>query len=188
VRPIRILGDVGERVVEPAAVAEHRRHELRGVMRPEIAGVLRHLDVARRVPLAEAVAGERHDHRPHPLDRAGVAAEGERAGEELLGVAGELLGGALLGERLPEPIGGGERHPREDGADVDHVLLIHHHPEGVGQRIAQHRVQRLVRCAVQPLEVGADVAVGGRPDDAGVEHQQVEGLRPALGAERAGGG
>ena len=59
------LRDVGERVIEPASVRQHRREELGGMVGAEITGLLRHLDIGTGVALAEAVAGEGHDHLPH---------------------------------------------------------------------------------------------------------------------------
>ena len=177
------LGHIREWSIEPAAVGQHRGDELRRIVGPQVAGVLRDADVGTGVPLAEAVAGKGEHHRPHLHRHLRVAAQRRRAGEEFSRVGGELLGRPLLGERLAQAIARRQRHAGERGADIDHVLLEHHHAERLGQRIPQDGIEWRVWRAMQPLEVDADVAVGGGADDAGVEHQQLEGVGARLDAQ-----
>src|SRR5688572_18419607 len=110
--------------------------------------------------LAETVSREGHDHLPHLLCRVRIPSQSHGSGKKLLRVRGEVLGGTLLGERLPQAITSSRWHAREGGAYVHYVLLVYHDAERLDQRVAQAWIERLVgRAIAQPLEVNPDVLV-----------------------------
>src|SRR5688572_3848721 len=110
--------------------------------------------------LAETVSREGHDHLPHLLCRIRIPSQSHGSGKKLLRVCGEMLGGTLLGERLPQAVPRSRWHAREGGAYVHYVLLVYHNAERIGQCVAQAWIERLVwRAVAQPLEVNPDVLV-----------------------------
>ena len=148
-----------------AEAVEHRGHELDGVVRLEVGGLVRDQPVAGGVGLVEPVAGEgleRGEHLVH--HRCGNALLLGSGLELRLVLAQDRF--LLLADRVAEVVRlGAGVIGHGDGGGHD-VFLVHEDPVGVAQRRLQRLVQvRDLLLAVLAADVGRDVGHRSRPEE-----------------------
>ena len=134
------LADVAHHAVGVRALrGEERGHEVRGMVRLQVRGLVGQPRVGRGVRLVEAVARELLHVVP---DLAGLLLRDpalDAALQELVLLGGHDVG-LLLPHRLAQDVGLAERVAGQGGGDLHDLLLVDHDAVGPGQDRLQQRV------------------------------------------------
>src|SRR3954468_20601348 len=133
------LVDVLDDLVGAAGFSgEHGRHELDGIVRLEICGVVREQRIGGRVRFVEAVLGELRHQVEDLFDLALVEAALDRALYKALALLRHLLD-VLLTHRATEKVGFAERVSGETLRYLHHLLLINDDAKRFAQDLFQLR-------------------------------------------------
>ena len=120
---------------------------------------------------AKGIAAETHHHVPDGANLffrdVALAGTGVKAFFIIL----QLMLPVFFGHDLAQVVGFGMGKAGQGQGRPGHIFLVDHDAEGLFQHLGQQRMDRVPRSAMQAANVLADELIGGRANDAAVDHQ-----------------